>query len=203
MIALVEGLVVERGLDGVVLMTAAGVGYFLHASLQTLAQVPEEGASVRLHAHTHVREDTLQLYGFAQVEEREVFLLLTTIPGVGPKVALGILSGLSVPDLARAVRDGDTKRLQSAPGVGKKTAERLALELKDKLAPYAAGVAPAAPAGSDMERALDDLRSALVNLGYRGGDIERIVRSVRQELGDSDKAPRIEELVRLALRLSR
>lgn len=203
MIALIDGVVTRRDFDDVVLMTTGGVGYRLHVSVQTLAELPPLGERARLHVHTHVREDALQLFGFHDDTEREAFLLLTSVSGVGARLALAILSGFAVPDLASAVRNADVRRLSSVPGVGKKTAERVVLELREKFARMLveAGPGPAAMARSEV--ALDDLRSALSNLGYGTRDIDRIVTRVEKEIGDVDRKPPIEELVRLALRLAR
>jgi len=202
-IALVEGVVAGRGFDEVVVATAGGVGYRLHVSLQTLAQVPAEGGRVRLLALTNVREDAIQLFGFHEAAEREAFQLLTSVSGIGPRLALAILSGFAVPDLAAAVHGGDVKRLTAVPGVGRKTAERVVLELKDKFGKLeVAGMPGVVHAPGRTGDAFEDLRSALSNLGYRGADIERIVARVERELGDRTP-PALEELVRSALRLAR
>ena len=203
MIALVEGSVASRGFDEVVVLTSSGVGYRLHVSLQTLASLPEEGGRVRLHVHTSVREDAIQLFGFHDAAERQAFQLLTSVSGIGPRLALAVLSGFAVPDLAVAVRGGDIKRLSSVPGVGKKTAERMVLELREKFGQLEVPGAPGVPRGplEGIDR-FDDLRSALSNLGYRGQDVDRIVARVEKELG-TKAPPAIEELVRLALRLAR
>lgn len=203
MIALVEGVVAARGFDEVVVATAGGVGYRLHVSLQTLARVPPEGGRVRLLALTHVREDAIQLFGFHDAAERDAFQLLTSVSGVGPRMALAILSGFGVPDLAAAVRGGDIRRLTAVPGVGKKTAERVVLELKEKFGRLEVPGMPGVELAAGRPTAVfDDLRSALSNLGYRGGDIDRIVARVEKELGDRTP-PALEELVRTALRLAR
>ena len=206
MIALIEGTVISRGADEVVVMTAGGVGYRLTVSLQTLSAVPPSGEPVRLHVHTHVRDDALQLFGFQETEERDAFLLLTSVSGVGPRLAVGVLSALSVGDLAQAVRLGDIKRISIAKGVGKKMAERIALELNDKLDGLACA-SPTTPTATKRAAGargvIDDVRSALANLGYRPNDVEHIVRLVEAELPPGKPLPNLETLVRKALQLAR
>lgn len=203
MIGLVEGVVAARGFDEILVLTAGGVGYRLHVSLQTLASVPAEGGRARLFAHTHVRDDAIQLFGFHEAAERDAFLLLTSVSGIGPRLALAVLSGFAVPDLASAVSNGDVKRLSSVPGIGKKTAERIVLELRDKFGRMdVPGMPGVVHAPGRTASAFEDLRSALSNLGYRGADIDRIVARVERDLGDRTP-PGIEELVRTALRLAR
>lgn len=203
MIAIVEGVVAVRGIDEVVVMTAGGVGYRLSVSLQTLTDVPGVGERVRLLAHTHVREDVLQLFGFREDAEREAFLLLTSISGVGPRIALALLSGMAVPDLVRAVQQGDTRRLSAAPGIGKKTAERIVLELRDKVARLGSPSATLQRAMGTSPDAFDDLRSALLNLGYGAAVVERVAKQIEKEQPDGSPPPTLEELVRKALRLAR
>jgi holliday junction DNA helicase RuvA len=203
MIAWLQGTLVERDLGELVIVTAGGVGYAVSVSLQSAMALPDLGCPVTLHTYTHVREDTLKLFGFHAREEREAFEALLTIAGVGPKTALGVLSGLPLPELAQAVSAGDVRRISAAPGIGKKTAQRIALELKERFARWAGE-----PTAETDETALDELqwnelRSALLNLGYRPGDIERLVKRVREELGEEGDTPPIEQLVRLALRLAR
>ena len=132
MIALISGKVAARRVDHVV-VDCGGVGYRLAVSAETLRHVPAVGLPTTLHTHLVVRDDALQLYGFATEEERELFLLLLGVQAVGPKVALAVLSGGSPRDLLRAVAAGDTARLQAAPGVGKRTAERIVVELREKV----------------------------------------------------------------------
>ena len=147
---------------------------------------------VELIVHTHVREDALELFGFASDQERRVFRLLIGVPNVGPKTALGVLSALPIADLSRAVRSGDVARLTKVPGIGKKTAERLVLELKEKLgdAPMD-GAAPSQPAGDTKGR----LMSALTNMGYRAGEAEKAVTSLGRRV---ETAP-LGDLIREAL----
>jgi holliday junction DNA helicase RuvA len=160
------------------LVVAAGVGYQVHISLQTYYRL-EGKRDAELDIYTHVREDTLALYGFASTEEKYAFEKLISISGIGPTLAQKILSGIDAADLADAVARADARKLSSIPGVGKKTAERICLELRDKLiAP--ATTTPATPTRTSVD---DDVQSALVNLGYRAKDAEIALEKARQELG--------------------
>lgn len=167
MIASLQGTLTEKNVSDAV-VECHGVGYRVNLSLLTMASLPEAGAQVSLRIRTVVREDAFDLYGFLQRQEEELFLLLTTVSHVGPKLAMNVLSGLEVSQLIVAIAKGEVPRLTKIHGVGKKTAERLVLELKDKMKLLAAGPVPsgakAAPAGSG---ARSDLISALVNLGYK------------------------------------
>lgn len=166
-----------------------GVGYQVFVSLQTYARLPGEGDRVELDVYTHVREDALQLFGFGDVRERALFLLLKEVSGIGPKLALNILSGLAADELRSALREGNLARLVAIPGVGKKTGERMILELREKVPPEGAvSAAPSGPAG-----VRDDAVSALVNLGYKRSEAERAVDA-------SPGVASFEELIRDALR---
>ncbi len=152
-----------------ILVDVGGVGYRVLVPVSTFCRLLDEGGQASLLIHTHVREDQLVLYGFATDPERNLFEKLIAVSGVGPKVALGVLSGIEVDDLAQAIRGNDVARLTRVPGVGKKTAERLVLELKDKLGAFqSADIAH--PATSP---ASSDLQSALANLGYTPAEAER------------------------------
>jgi Holliday junction DNA helicase RuvA len=174
-----------------------GVGYLLHLPLSTYYELERvaAGAEVALFVHTHVREDALALYGFWSERERQLFERLITVSGVGPRLARAILSGLPAEDLLRALAAGDLARLSKVPGVGKKTAERLVLELKEKAAELAA--TPVARAATPAETGDEDLLGALVNLGYRRPDAERALVEVKREVGDGAAVP---ELLRMTLR---
>ena len=177
MIAYLNGTL--RHLDATrALIVAAGVGYEVHISLQTYYRL-EGRREAELDIYTHVREDTLSLYGFASTEEKYAFEKLISISGIGPTLAQKILSGIDAADLADAVARADARKLSSIPGVGKKTAERICLELRDKLAAPATAT-PAAPTRLSVD---DDVQSALVNLGYRPKDAEVALDKARQELG--------------------
>ncbi|HWH79271.1 MAG TPA: Holliday junction branch migration protein RuvA [Candidatus Binatus sp.] len=174
MIAQLSGQLAQK-LPGEVVVDVGGVGYQVLIPLNVFYRLPDIGARVSLQIHTHVREDALQLFGFHDLAEKQVFLMLTGVSGIGPKLALTILSGISVDDLARALRESDQVRLVAIPGVGKKLAERMIVELKDKFAALAplTVVSPKAPAGSQM---MQDAISALVNLGYKNSEAEKHVR---------------------------
>jgi Holliday junction DNA helicase RuvA len=192
-IARLDGRLAEKTPERVIL-DVGGVGYELRVPLSTFLELPDEGKTVRLRVHTHVREDALQLYGFGSEAERTAFATLLGINGVGPRLALAILSGIPVARLAQAVRRGEIAALRGIPGVGPKTAERIVVELRDK-AHRLEAVAPAAP-GDDAEEAAI---SALSNLGYATGQAEKAVRGARERLGGQ---PGLEALIREALRVA-
>lgn len=193
MIALVAGEVAVRRADHVVLETAGGVGYRLAVSAETLRQVPAVGRPVSLHAHLVVRDDTMQLYGFATEEERDLFLLLLGVQGVGPKVALAILSGGTPRELAGALGAGDAARFQAVPGIGKRTAERIIVELREKVAP-ADGSEPAivVTRGDDPRRLV---RDGLLELGFPPAEVDALLAVAEGE------SP--EELLQSALKAAR
>lgn len=193
MIAHLRGRILRKGTQDAVI-DVAGVGYKVAIPLSTFYRLGDPGAEASLLVHTHVREDALLLFGFLTEEEQTLFERLLSVSGVGPKVALGILSGIEAPDLVVALRGGDVARLTRIPGVGKKTAERLVLELKDKMPPP--GLAPAQkPAAARSSR--DDLVSALVHLGYSRPEAER---GVDRALGEGSDA-RFEDLLRRSLQV--
>ena len=173
------------------LVVSNGVGYEVHISLSTYYRL-EGQRQVALEIHTHVREDTLALYGFATDDEKFAFEKLISISGIGPTLAQKILSGIDAPDLADAVGRADARKLSSIPGVGKKTAERICLELRDKLQPPAA--APATPTRTSID---DDAHSALVNLGYKPALADNAIDAARKEVGGDADLP---SLIRAALR---
>jgi len=191
MIAHISGTVAVRRPDHVV-VDCGGVGYRLAVSVETLRHVPAAGREVVLHTHLVMREDALQLYGFASEEERELFLMLLGVQAVGPKVALAILSGAPPRELLTALAAGDVTRLQAAPGVGKRTAERIVVELREKV-----DAAPSVPAASSTvaegPRAL--AREGLVGLGYTALEAD--------ELLDGAQGERPEDLIAYALRTAR
>jgi Holliday junction DNA helicase RuvA len=176
------------------LVVAGGVGYEVHISLQTYYKL-EGQKSVALQIYTHVREDALSLYGFAGGEEKFAFEKLIGISGIGPTLAQKILSGIDAPDLAEAVTRGDVRKLSSIPGVGKKTADRIILELRDKLLIPESARAETAP--SARVSVDDDVHSALVNLGYRPRDAEAALDIARKELGNEAE---LSALLKAALR---
>lgn len=188
MIGRLRGELIEK-LPGQLLVDVHGVGYLVFVAVGTWSSVPDPGAEVVLDTYTHVREDVIQLYGFSTRIERTVFERLTGISGIGPRLALTILSGSSVEDLIASIRKGDVARLTSIPGVGKKTAERILLELKDKLRHL--GVEEK-PQGSET-----DVVSALENLGYPRTQVEATLRRAL----DNGPDPGFEELFRRTLQM--
>jgi Holliday junction DNA helicase RuvA len=192
-IAQVRGRLVRKEPHEAV-VDVGGVGYRVAIPLSTFYRIGEAGDEVALLTHTHVREDTLALFGFLTSGEQALFERLIAVSGVGPKLALSILSGIEAPDLVSALRTSDVARLTRIPGVGKKTAERLVLELKDKVRNLAAAEtpAPAGPAAATKE----DLVSALVHLGYSRPEAERGVDRALKEDGEG----RFEDLLRRTLR---
>ena len=176
------------------LVVTNGVGYEVHISLQSYYRL-EGQREVALEIYTHVREDALSLYGFATAEEKFAFEKLISISGIGPTLAVKILSGIDPPTLAEAVARSDTRKLSSIPGVGKKTADRICLELRDKLLlPEGARAATLAAPKPSVD---DDVQSALVNLGYRAKDAENAIETARKELG---RDAEFSAVLRLALR---
>ena len=194
MIGALTGRIVDKHPERLV-VDVQGVGYQLHVPLSTFYELGEPGSTVSLRVHTHVREDALALFGFATVLELQVFERLISISGVGPRLALAVLSGIEPPELVRAVMQGDVSRLTRIPGVGKKTAERIGLELRDRL-----------PAGLDLDDGGDalqpaggddkvDVMSALLNLGYHRAVAERAVNAAA-----GSGAAGFEQTLRQALR---
>lgn len=188
MIALVHGEVVVRRPDHVV-VDVGGVGYRLAVSAETLSKVPATGKDVILHTHLIVRDDALLLYGFATEDERELFLLLLGVQSVGPKMALGVLSGGSPQELTAALAAGDTGRFQAVPGIGKRTAERIVVELREKVS------GPNAIVISRGEGPRGEARDGLLDLGFPPQTVEDLLAQAEGET--------VEELIQSALRLAR
>jgi Holliday junction DNA helicase RuvA len=180
-IAHLRGRILEKQPTRVI-VEAGGVGYDVAVPLSTFYGLGEPGAEVALRVHTHVREDALALYGFATALELDLFDRLISISGIGPKLALAVLSGIEPPDLVGAIERGDVARLTAIPGVGKKTSERIVLELKDRLprARVTEAAGDATPAGASVR---DDLLSALVNLGYHRPLAEKAVDASLKAIG--------------------
>src|SRR6201994_658226 len=164
MIAHLRGRLLSKNPNQAI-VECAGVGYEVTISVTTFSALPAEGAEASLHIHTHVREDQIALFGFSETQEKRLFEKLLTISGIGPKLAITVLSGISADLLITAIRSGDHATLTRIPGIGKKTSERVVLELKDKLDDMT-GIAPAQPAAPSLGAVADDVLSALVNLGY-------------------------------------
>ena len=182
MIARLKGTLVEKSPSRLI-VDVGGVGYDVLVPLSTFYGLGDPGSSVALRVHTHVREDAIALYGFASTLEQELFERLISISGIGPKLALAVLSGIDPLELVRAIRSQDVARLTRIPGVGKKTAERIGLELKDRM-PHAPAAADAGVSDGSGELR-DDLLSALANLGYQRSAAEKAVDAVLKKAPDA------------------
>jgi Holliday junction DNA helicase RuvA len=199
MIALLSGKIAYKGISHIVVDTQ-GVGYRVFIPLTTFYELPEAGETVTLHIHTSVKEDAINLFGFYTREERELFQLMISVSGIGPKVAMNILSGISSPELLEAISGGNLAKLITIPGIGRKMAERLILELKEKAAKKMAAdhlpVADARQKQNDMIR--EDVLSALVNLGYKANTardaLDKIARDTEGELA-------MDQLLKKALKI--
>ena len=163
-----------------------GVGYEVYIPLSTYYGLPNLSESISLSVHTHVREDAIQLFGFLTSQEKDAFVLLTSVSGVGPKLALSVLSALPVSDLVSAIQSGDVEKLTTVPGIGHKSASRLVLELKDKVDKLYLGLASVSESLRQGEDAtFDDALSALVNLGYHPQDVKEALKQVRKSNAES------------------
>jgi Holliday junction DNA helicase RuvA len=198
MIAHINGILIKKTTQSLIIDND-GIGYEIIAPLSTFYSLPEEDTRVSLHIHTHVREDAFILFGFKTLLEKEIFRMLISVSGIGPKLAINILSGIGPDELLEAMASGDALRLQSIPGVGKKTAERIALELRDK----AIGVRPdldvtpvQVKTGED-KKMVDDALSALLNLGYPARSAKSAVQKALYVIKDVN----LEGLIKEALRL--
>lgn len=203
MIAHLSGTLLVKQTNTVI-VDVGGIGYEVTIPLSTFYDLEDTGTSVALRVYTHVREDALQLYGFKTARERELFLRLISVSGIGPKLGITMLSGMSADEIIASIRTNNLARLTSIPGVGKKTAERLVIELRDKIAAlsspaleeeFATRTGAGAPASEDAMR--DDSLSALVNLGYQKAAAEKAVTTAMQEGGDLS----VEVILRRSLRL--
>lgn len=174
MISHLRGRLLEKQPNRVI-VDVNGVGYDVHVPLSTFYEMTEPGAEIALRVHTHVREDALVLYGFATVLELQIFERLISVSGIGPKLALAVLSGIEPNELVSAIRTANVARLTGIPGIGKKTAERIGLELKDKMASFLPAEVAASPAAATSETLRTDVLSALMNLGYHRPLAERAV----------------------------
>jgi len=195
MIGFLRGRIADKQ-PNTLIVDVQGVGYEVHVPLSTFYDAGEQGAEITLRIHTHVREDALQLYGFLTELERQLFERLISVSGIGPKLAIAVLSGMDSRDLLACVQRGDVARLTGIPGIGKKTAERIVLELRDRLAqlPGAAPVDVAPVNGADRVRG--DLLSALQNLGYHRPQAEKAVDATLQTMSE----PTFEHALKAALR---
>ena len=194
MIARLKGTLVEKSPSRLIL-DVGGVGYDVLVPLSTFYGLGDPGSSVVLRVHTHVREDVIALYGFASALEEDLFERLISISGIGPKLALAVLSGIDPSELVRAIRAQDVARLTRIPGVGKKTAERIGLELKDRLPAVTAHAdsTAGAPSGDALR---DDLMSALANLGYQRASVEKAVAAVLKKSPDASFEQALRDVLR-------
>ena len=194
MIATLTGRLKRKALDYLI-VDVSGVGYQVSVPLSTYSALPVDGEEVSLQIHTHLREDSLSLFGFLTQDEKEMFLLLLSVSGIGPKLAIAVLSTLSVYDLVHAIQAADDSKLYSIPGIGKKTAARMVLELKDKIKVLATSDSPR-PAATPSREA-EDAVSALVNLGYKKSVAEEALKKANR----GRTGIPVEELIKDALRV--
>jgi len=187
MIALISGKIVYKGISHVI-VDVQGVGYRVFIPLTTFYELPEAGQIITLHVHTNVKQDAINLFGFYTVQERDLFQLMISVSGIGPKMSMNILSGISAQELLRAISGGNVGKLVNIPGVGKKMAERLILELKEKvIKKMMMEKSPADDQNQISEIIMEDALSALVNLGYKSNvardALDKVLRSSEEELG--------------------
>lgn len=202
MIAHLSGTLLFKQATSVIL-DVGGVGYEVTIPLSTFYELEELGSKAQLRIYTHVREDTLQLYGFKTSRERELFLRLISVSGIGPKLGITLLSGMSADEMIASIRTNNLARLTLIPGVGRKTAERLVVELRDKIAPLSSaeleeemGAQAGTPAALSEEAVRSDALSALLNLGYQKSAAEKAITSAMSEGGSIS----VESILRLSLR---
>jgi len=193
MIGSLSGVIVDAT-PSRILLSVHGVGYDVIVPLSTYERVKDSAGEVSIFTHLHVREDILQLYGFVSRGEKDLFQKVITISGIGPKVAIGILSSCSPPEFIAAIRDGNISRLKALPGIGKKTAERLVVELKDKIGGL--GISDDSIAGSPRNDAYEEARLALLSLGYKNASIEKALPESNEDASSGD----VESLIKLALK---
>ncbi len=197
MIASLTGRLTRKAPDYLIL-DVSGVGYQVFVPLSTFYRMPDEGAEASLHIHTHLREDILALYGFSEPAEKDLFLILLGVSGIGPKLALTVLSSLTTDEIAAAIQSSDDQKLYAIPGIGKKTAARMILELKDKVKHLVTASAPAGrPRQADVD--VDDAVSALMNLGYKRNLAEDAVQMVLRTHPELS----VEDLIRQGLQALR
>ena len=205
MIATLIGKVFSKSVDRVI-VDVGGVGYEVFLSTDGVVRMPEKGEAIVLHIHTNVREDAITLFGFLEEQEKELFLILKTVSGIGPKLALSMLSGLRVDEICQAIISGDIKRLTTLQGVGKKTAERICVDLKEKVGHLSSGSVAVGggitqPTGSFAGSVVSDTLSALTNLGYPDSVARTALATVKKQQGEEKfEELTIEDLIREALR---
>ena len=198
MIAQIHGILVYKSLDYLV-VDVNGVGYKIHTPLSTFYQLPDIDSTVKLNTYTHVREDLFHLYGFLTKEERDLFQLLIGVSGIGPKLAINIISGIPANVLCKALSEGDISKLSAAPGVGKKTAERMVLELRDKIGTISLSDEPPVAIEKYSEKIERDVISALINLGYKKAVAEKALETTKNTLTAETLV--LEDLLKGALRV--
>ncbi len=194
MIAYLKGILLEKSAN-MIIVGVGGVGYEVHIPLSTFYDLGEPGTEVELRIYTYVREDALQLFGFRTIFERDLYLKLISVQGIGAKSGLTMLSGMSADEIVAAVRSNNVARLVSIPGVGRKTAERIVIELRDKLDGLAAGVSGPETSSKPADWVFDDALSALVNLGYQKAAAEKALDRAL----DEGTEPSVQKLLRAAL----
>lgn len=201
MIAMIKGVLMEKGEGEAVIMTASGLGMRVMCSMNTLSTLPMAGGECTLHTYMNVREDAMELFGFLKREEKDMFQRLISVSGVGPKIALAVLGSMPLSDLRLAILTGDAAALARAPGIGKKTAQRLSLELKDKLAQDALGgtvgmedIAVTSAVDAPAQDAVSEAMLALKSLGYTPQEAANALKGVKGQGNTAD------ELIRAALR---
>jgi len=200
MIAFLSGKLLEKQASTAI-VDVGGVGYELTIPLSTFFELGEAGSDVSVRIYTHVREDAIQLYGFKSARDRDMFLRLISVQGIGPKLAITMLSGMNVDEMIAAIRSNNTLRIKSIPGVGQKTAERVVIELRHKIVELAAAGAaapePSEAGGLPSDEAFDDALSALVNLGYQKAAAEKAIR----QAADDGTEPTVQKLLRRSLQI--
>lgn len=195
MIAFLKGTIITKSPESTII-DVNGIGYEVFTPLSTFYETPDPGSPVRLHTYTHVREDALQLYGFSTVEEKTMFMHLLGISGIGPKLAVNILSGITIDELERAIVDENTARITRVPGVGRKTAERIIIELRDKMKKKVTEPLPGKAGKVPASAVFEDAVSALVNLGYKKASAESALHMINDMNGLT-----LEEILKKALRI--
>ncbi|MFH1625907.1 MAG: Holliday junction branch migration protein RuvA [Pseudomonadota bacterium] len=198
MIAQIHGRLVHKALDYLI-VDVNGLGYKVHVPLSTFYRLPDVDSTIKLNTYTHVREDLLQLYGFLTERERDLFQILIGVSGIGPKLAINILSGIPVHELCEALSEGDVRKLSATPGVGRKTAERMIVDLRDKIAMTSFSNEPSITAKRDRDEVERDVISALINLGYKKVVAEKALEDAKSTIKADTLV--LEDLLKEALRL--
>jgi holliday junction DNA helicase RuvA len=196
-IARLSGVIIQKSIINC-LMDVNGTGYLVFVPLSTFYELPDVGSPVVLRTYMHVREDSISLYGFITQEERDAFQMMISISGIGPKLAINILSGITAAEWFQAVAEEDIKRLTVIPGVGRKTAERMILELKEKIAKLSMERIPLSKAVSGTAQLKEDALSALINLGYKGSTAREAVEKILKE---GEESFSIDQILKEALRI--